>query len=149
MLENHSIRAYPDGRDTSLSRLTVREREVTDYLTRGRSNKYIAAELGVTQRTIEAHRARIFQKLRVRNAVELTRYCLSGDPPCPDTGTAVSGSSALGAVRASPGLSVRCRLRPVAMPAPGWGRYLPGGSTAIPAKAPGRPSGSGAGRSPG
>jgi len=71
MLENDSIREYPGGRDTPLSRLTVREREVTDYLTRGRSNKYIAVELGVTQRTIEAHRARIFQKLRVRNAVEL------------------------------------------------------------------------------
>ena len=35
--------------------------------------KFIAEELGVSRRTIEAHRARIFQKLKVRNAVELAR----------------------------------------------------------------------------
>ncbi|WP_269496491.1 response regulator transcription factor [Castellaniella sp. S9] len=55
--------------------LTRRERDVLAYVTRGTPNKVIAAELGVSQRTIEAHRARIFEKMRVRNAVELThRY---------------------------------------------------------------------------
>ncbi len=67
MPESDSIR---ECSETPLGCLTIREREVTHYLTRGRSNKYIAVELGVTQRTVEAHRARIFQKLRVRNAVE-------------------------------------------------------------------------------
>ena len=61
-----------------VSTLTPRERDVMDYVARGKPNKIIAAELGVSQRTIEAHRARIFQKLRVRNAVELAICLLSG-----------------------------------------------------------------------
>lgn len=56
-----------------LQRLTLREREVADYLTAGRSSKAIAAELGLSYRTVEAHRARIFYKVGVRNAVELTQ----------------------------------------------------------------------------
>lgn len=77
MLESDSIQERPDSRETPLGCLTLREREVTGYLTQGRSNKYIAAELGVTQRTIEAHRARIFQKMKVRNAVELAHRLLA------------------------------------------------------------------------
>ena len=57
--------------------LTPRERDVMDYVARGKPNKIIAAELGVSQRTIEAHRARIFQKMQVRNAVELAHRVLS------------------------------------------------------------------------
>lgn len=59
--------------DTLISTLTPRERDVMRYVAMGTPNKIIAAELGVSQRTIEAHRARGFQKLRVRNAVELAR----------------------------------------------------------------------------
>jgi len=54
------------------SGLTPRERDVMSLIATGKPNKIIAAELGVSQRTIEAHRARVFRKLRVRNAVELT-----------------------------------------------------------------------------
>ena len=148
MQESDSIQPYPDDGDTPAGRLTVREREVTDYLTRGRSNKYIAVELGVTQRTIEAHRARIFQKLRVRNVVELTRYCLVARRGGPESGAGGPGSSAGGAAPV-PGFSARRRLRPASRPVPGWGRYPPGGSAAIPARGSGRPAGSGARRSTG
>ncbi len=56
--------------------LTPREREVLAYLARGRANKVIAIELGISMRTVEAHRARIFRKLGVRNALELVcRLC--------------------------------------------------------------------------
>lgn len=65
----------PSGQSPFAS-LTPREREVAALITHGTPNKVIAAELGISQRTIEAHRARIFTKLRVRNAVELTRHCL-------------------------------------------------------------------------
>jgi len=41
-----------DDPDMPWGRLTLREREINDYLTHGRSNKYIAVELGVTQRTV-------------------------------------------------------------------------------------------------
>src|SRR3546814_15828895 len=66
-----------DGGDSPFSVLTPRERDVMDYVARGKPNKIIAAELGVSQRTIEAHRARIFQKMQVRNAVELAHCVLS------------------------------------------------------------------------
>ena len=62
---------------SQFSVLTPRERHVMDYVVSGKPNKVIAAELGVSQRTVEAHRARIFQKLRVRNAIELTRCLLT------------------------------------------------------------------------
>lgn len=63
--------------DTLLSTLTPRERDVMHYVAMGTPNKIIASELGVSQRTIEAHRARCFQKLQVRNAVELARRVMS------------------------------------------------------------------------
>jgi len=53
--------------------LTPREREVLDYVAAGKSNKVIAIELGLSMRTVETHRARIFFKMGVRNAVELAR----------------------------------------------------------------------------
>ncbi|WP_454007085.1 response regulator transcription factor [Alcaligenes sp. Marseille-Q7550] len=59
--------------------LTPRERDVLSYIAIGKANKVIAAELAISQRTVEAHRARVFQKLRVRNAVELTR-CVFSEP---------------------------------------------------------------------
>jgi DNA-binding NarL/FixJ family response regulator len=69
----------------AFSKLTVRERDVMRYITLGKPNKVIASQLGVSQRTIESHRARIFLKLRVKNAVELTRCVLEGGelPPMP------------------------------------------------------------------
>lgn len=66
-----------DAGDAHFSVLTPRERDVMDYVARGKPNKIIAAELGVSQRTVEAHRARIFQKMQVRNAVELARCVLA------------------------------------------------------------------------
>lgn len=62
---------------TLFSELTPRERDVMGYVALGKPNKIIAAELGVSQRTVEAHRARIFQKMQVKNAVELVRCVLS------------------------------------------------------------------------
>jgi DNA-binding NarL/FixJ family response regulator len=61
----------------SFAMLTPRELDVMGYVAKGRPNKIIAAELGVSQRTVEAHRARIFQKLQVRNAVELAHCVMS------------------------------------------------------------------------
>ena len=59
--------------------LTPRERDVMRHVVVGKPNKVIAFELGVSQRTVEAHRARGFQKMRVRNAVELAHRLLASD----------------------------------------------------------------------
>ncbi len=53
--------------------LTARERELLYPVTEGKANKLIAMELGISMRTVEAHRSRIFKKMGVRNAVQLAR----------------------------------------------------------------------------
>ena len=54
-----------------LERLTAREREVMALVLRGLPNKAIAEALGLAMRTVEVHRARLFEKMEVRSAVEL------------------------------------------------------------------------------
>ena len=55
----------------ALASLSTREREVLDELLAGHYNKNIADHLGITPRTVEFHRANIFDKLRAQSAVEL------------------------------------------------------------------------------
>jgi len=54
-----------------LAELTEREREVMRLVVEGRPNKLIADELDISVRTVEVHRARVFEKMDVRSAVEL------------------------------------------------------------------------------
>jgi len=56
-----------------LERLTSRERDVMDLILKGRLNKIIADELGISMRTVEVHRSNVFSKMGVRSAVELAR----------------------------------------------------------------------------
>jgi FixJ family two-component response regulator len=60
--------------------LTPREREVMALATQGMANKVIAAQLGISPRTVENHRARVMEKLEVGNIAELCQaaaICLS------------------------------------------------------------------------
>ena len=54
-----------------LCTLTPREREVFERVARGKMNKKTAHELGITERTIKAHRQRIFEKLEVKTVADL------------------------------------------------------------------------------
>ncbi len=64
---------------TPLSKLTDRERDVLIRLVQGKQNKVVARELGISPRTVEAHRARIMQRLGVTNFADLVRLSvLSG-----------------------------------------------------------------------
>ena len=56
--------------------ITHREREVIQLLAEGRSNKESAVALGVSVKTIEAHRANIMRKLHLRSASDLVRYAV-------------------------------------------------------------------------
>jgi two-component system response regulator DctR len=54
-----------------LEALSAREREVLDLILAGKMNKVIADQLGISMRTVEVHRAHIFDKMNVKTAVEL------------------------------------------------------------------------------
>jgi len=56
----------------ALAELTEREREVMRLVIDGKPNKLIADALGISVRTVEVHRARVFDKMGVRSAVELS-----------------------------------------------------------------------------
>ncbi len=61
------------GMAARLDSLTVRERQVMDLVLAGKLNKVIADELGITMRTVEVHRAHVFEKMGVKTAVELAQ----------------------------------------------------------------------------
>jgi two-component system, LuxR family, response regulator DctR len=56
----------------TLAELTEREHEVMQRVIDGRPNKLIADELDISVRTVEVHRARVFEKMHVKSAVELS-----------------------------------------------------------------------------
>ena len=68
------------ARARSLAELTDREREVMARVIAGLANKLIADELDISVRTVEVHRARLFDKMAVRSAVELANL-LREQPP--------------------------------------------------------------------
>ena len=66
--------AVKNGHDLTLPStraLSKRERQVLDHLVRGRTNKQIAHRLGVTDHTVKSQVTRIYEKLEVRNRVDL------------------------------------------------------------------------------
>ncbi len=61
-----------DSEQRRLAELTDRERDVMRLVVEGRPNKLIADQLDISVRTVEVHRARVFEKMEVRSAVELS-----------------------------------------------------------------------------
>lgn len=57
----------------AVDNLSVREREVLQSIAEGRSNKQVAAQLGISAKTVEHHRFRLMHKLCAHNSADLTR----------------------------------------------------------------------------
>ena len=64
-----------------LATLTPRETEVLQLVTRGKANKVVGAELGVSQRTVEIHRAHVMEKMSASSLAELVRMVLDSEDP--------------------------------------------------------------------
>jgi FixJ family two-component response regulator len=64
-----------------LGKLTGRERQVLERIVAGRLNKQIADDLGISIKTVEAHRANIMEKLNVNTVADLLRLALSDAQP--------------------------------------------------------------------
>jgi DNA-binding NarL/FixJ family response regulator len=75
-LRTTSAHGHGDGAASPLDLLTAREREVLVGIALGRTNKEIAAELGISHRTVETHRESLMRKLGIRTVAGLTKLAL-------------------------------------------------------------------------
>lgn len=76
ILRNHQLRLDGAARDAILQRLatlTPREREVLSMVVEGKLNKQVAAELGIVEKTIKVHRARVMAKMQVKSLAALVQ----------------------------------------------------------------------------
>lgn len=60
-----------------LEKLTARERSVLDGLVKGQANKIIALDLGISERTVELHRAHVMEKMETRSIAQLVQALAS------------------------------------------------------------------------
>jgi len=63
-----------------LALMTSRELEVARLVARGHANREVAQRLGISERTVHVHRARVMEKARVRSAAELAQLFMYVDP---------------------------------------------------------------------
>ena len=85
MLE-HARSAFVDqqqaaSRDALMARLTTRETQVLERIVAGRLNKQIADDLGISIKTVEAHRANIMEKLNANTVADLLKTALGQPGP--------------------------------------------------------------------
>ena len=59
------------------ARLSSREVEVIQLIAEGKANKQVAAELGISVKTVEKHRQSLMEKLNIHDTAGLTRYAIS------------------------------------------------------------------------
>ena len=78
--ETFSEQQQAASRDALLSKLTGREAQVLERIVAGRLNKQIADDLGISIKTVEAHRANIMEKLNANTVADLLKIALSQAP---------------------------------------------------------------------
>lgn len=74
--QHHSEKEQRNEVQERASSLTPREREVMECVVRGQANKVIAMDLGLSQRTVEIHRARVMEKMQARSLADLVRMSM-------------------------------------------------------------------------
>ncbi len=76
LFESFQRRNLPHARVAEGASPTSREREIIQLLAEGSSNKEVAAALGISEKTVETHRAAIMRKLGLHSIGELVRYAI-------------------------------------------------------------------------
>ena len=69
------------SRDALLGKLTSREAQVLERIVAGRLNKQIADDLGISIKTVEAHRANVMEKLNANTVADLLKIALGANAP--------------------------------------------------------------------
>ena len=76
VLDDYLKRGDAHERGEAHTAVTAREREIIQLLAEGKSNKEAASTLGISVKTIEAHRANLMRKLHLRSVSDLVRYAI-------------------------------------------------------------------------
>ena len=79
--QSFSVHQQAVNRDALLSKLTLRETQVLERIVAGRLNKQIADDLGISIKTVEAHRANIMEKLNANTVADLLKIALGQNAP--------------------------------------------------------------------
>jgi two-component system CheB/CheR fusion protein len=82
LILSHSLRRRARGRQLAagrIARLTPRQQEILDMVLAGHPSKNIAADLGISQRTVENHRAMIMRKTGATSLPDLARIAIDAD----------------------------------------------------------------------
>jgi FixJ family two-component response regulator len=104
---DHAREAFADhqqaaSRDALLSKLTGREAQVLERIVAGRLNKQIADDLGISIKTVEAHRANIMEKLNANTVADLLKIALGPTSATPRSRRKVIPSPAAASACAKP-----------------------------------------------
>ncbi|MDD2535797.1 MAG: response regulator transcription factor [Macromonas bipunctata] len=78
--ETFSVHQQAASREALLAKLTSRETQVLERIVAGRLNKQIADDLGISIKTVEAHRANIMEKLNANTVADLLKVALAPAP---------------------------------------------------------------------
>ncbi|WP_275693095.1 PAS and helix-turn-helix domain-containing protein [Devosia lacusdianchii] len=70
----------PMNRPVTEAAMTGRQRQILTLVAQGKTNAVIAEEIGLSKRTVEAHRLRLMRLVRVRNTAELVAWFLASSP---------------------------------------------------------------------
>ena len=79
--ETFSDQQLSASREALLAKLTSREEQVLERIVAGRLNKQIADDLGISIKTVEAHRANIMEKLNANTVADLLKIALGQNAP--------------------------------------------------------------------